>query len=139
MKLNSKHYKFKKVEKYLKTSMFLIVNVGCTKQFKRKVYKYDIKSYHINNNFATLVFQSSIFKNYKFLFISSVVFLDVNKCSNIEVLKHFNIIGIKVNKKIYSTKQFNTVRYLNYNKTVKTFVKVLNRLILKSYSKLLRS
>lgn len=128
MKLKTKRYKFEKVKAYLKNPIFVILNI-------ENVNKLRLKGYSVKNSFASTVFKNSIFYNFKYLFISPVTFLKVD-FKDVTKLKHLNIIGIKINKKMYSGKQLRIIDDLCYKKNVKNFSVMLNKLIIKSYLKL---
>ena len=140
MKLKLKHYKFEKTKKILKTQEFLIASVGCFKALKDNTFKHKLICFLVKNTICKIIFNSSTFIRFKFLLGSSLIFVNLNsyKTNYFKKLKNLNILGVKVQDKIYSSKQFSVVNNLNYGKSVKIFCMVLKKLILNTYLKLIK-
>ena len=131
MKLNSKEYKFKKIENYIKNNKLIffttIVNIKPNS---------NLKSFFINNAYLKRVLANSIYNKLK---------ITVNGINNLLVLKKKNfdyfsflkkslnaenesvLIALKINNKIYSPTQLKTLKSLNYSKNIFYFYNSLKK------------
>ena len=130
MKLNSKEYKFKKIENYIKNNKLIFFTT--TVNFKSDS---NFKSFFVNNAYLKKVLDNSIFNKLK---------ITVNGINNLLVLKkkkdYFSflkkslnnenesvLIALKVNNKIYSPAQLKTLKSLNYSKNIFSFYSSLKK------------
>ena len=139
MKINLKRLKLEKTQICLKSSAFLLVSVHCTKMLKLNILDYGLKTFFVNSKIGLFTFKKSVFKNFKFIFSSSIFFFKIKPgvLNNIKTLNNLNVVGIKLNNKIYSRKQLWAVSYLQYTKNLKVFGKLLTNSVLKTYLKLI--
>lgn len=140
MKLNLKHYKFEKTKTLLKTQGFLIISAGCFKTLENDARKYKLKCFLAKNNICRTIFKTSIFQNFKFLFVCSVVFVDLNfnKLNYFKQIKNAKLIGVKLYDKIYSARQVKMINNIHYIKNLKLVCMILKKSILNSYLKLIK-
>lgn len=140
MKLNLKHYKFEKTKTLLKTQGFIIISAGCFKTLEKNARKYKLKCFLVKNNICRTIFKKSIFQNFKFLFVCSVIFADLNfyKLDYFKQIKNAKVIGVKLYDKIYSARQINLITNIHYIKNIKAICMVLKKSILNSYLKLIK-
>ena len=137
MKLKIKNYKHLKIKNYFKNyKFFLIYNGTSSKSFalkNQKLQKLNLTSYKISNNIAKKVLNRSIYKNFKPIINSLVIFLKSrNNYSNNtfnqlqEIDNSFKLVGLKINNKIY-IKSFLSIilKKFNYNETVLTLLILL--------------
>jgi hypothetical protein len=133
MKFNIKTYKFLKVKNYFKNShCFFLYNTVVQKnniinaQYFKKI---ELKHYKLYNSLTKLIFSSSIYKKYISLIISLLIMIFPDTSSKLVQIPHTNntlsLIGIKINNKIYSSKQIDHFFIFNYKKNVLNLMQTL--------------
>ena len=140
VKFTIKTYKLSKIKKHFKKSHFFFLyntitpknNIKTTQELK----KLDLKYYKLYNTLTRQTLKNSIYQNYQPLINGLVMLVLPRTTINLNTLAHLNDIvtltGIKINNKIYSTKQINPFikfeyvkDYTNLVKTIKSSLKQL--------------
>ena len=147
MELTSKNYKINKIKNYIKTNhIFFLFNGNTLKSydwivteqfFKNMHFKY----YKIFNKSAIKTLNKSVYKQIKTTINGITFFIvpiqDITSLTkqllfnNFELL-FFSLIALKINNKMYSSKQLKNTRSLNY-KTNKLLIYQFNITHLKFY------
>lgn len=115
-----------KIKNYLKNDSLLLILNGINQKSKNQILiKQEIKKlkiiyYKTYNKLTIKLFKNSIYKNFTKLIYSPVFFLttkqkyfNVTTTKYLETLK-FPILGIKLNKKIYTTTQLKNIKSTKY-------------------------
>ena len=118
----SKAYAKQKLIQILKSKKILFIGTDFLINSKGQLKMSQIlkannyKSYRPKSNLFKQVLKDSIFYNYLFLSLGPVVIVQSNTSNNLSSLKDLtiNFFAIKVNNKIYTSKQLSVVRNLNY-------------------------
>jgi len=132
----SKAYAKQKLIQILKSKKILFIGTDFLINSKGQLKMSQIlkannyKSYRPKSNLFKQVLKDSIFYNYLFLSLGPVVIVQSNTSNNLSSLKDLtiNFFAIKVNNKIYTSKQLSVVRNLNYRNNVKNLQNTLDRL-----------
>ena len=124
-----KDYQNLKIKNYLKNYSLLLILNGINQKSKNQIrIKQEIKNlkiiyYKTYNKLTIKIFKNSIYKNFTKLIYSPIFFLitkqkyfNITTTKYLEMLK-FSILGIKLNKKIYTITQLKNIKSTNY-KTV---------------------
>ena len=141
MNLNFKIYKLSKTKSILQNnSLILITSKINNKNFL--ILKKDYKTYSIRNKLLKKLIKRSVLSNLSFAINGSTILATFKNTLNIEsFLKNKTLIGILLNKKLYSPKQLNKTKTLNYEKNINNlyyllkFNLMLNSFKLKKISK----
>lgn len=150
MKFGLKSYKLQKTVNYLKkTPLLFIFNISNLNskswvKTEQTYYTNNIKYFKICNTLSKKAFEYSIFKNITVILNGSICLIYFNKTTNIPFdLKKFIklnpsmlLVGIKLNRKIYSVPQIANIGTLSYNKNIRFFNNSLKQLLKLSYNKL---
>ena len=143
MEFNNKHYKLKKTKTFFqKESFFLIYtsnnlnSKNCLK-LKQTLQKNNLQSTNISNKLAKNFIENSIFKKFSIMLTGSLCLVKMKNHNKInktikELLvldNSITLIGLKFNKKIYSTNQITNFQLLNYSQNMVTLTKSLNKLV----------
>ena len=131
----SKAYAKQKLIQILKSKKILFIGTDFLINSKGQLKMSQIlkannyKSYRPKSNLFKQVLKDSIFYNYLFLSLGPVVIVQSNTSNNLSSLKDLtiNFFAIKVNNKIYTSKQLSVVRNLNYRNNVKNLHNTLDR------------
>ena len=131
----SKAYAKQKLIQILKSKKILFIGTDFLTNSKGQLKISQIlkannyKSYRPKSNLFKQVLKDSIFYNYLFLSLGPVVIVQSNTSNNLSSLKDLtiNFFAIKVNNKIYTSKQLSVVRNLNYRNNVKNLHNTLDR------------
>ena len=153
MKLNCKEYKVQKFQNYFikKNIYFFYTEFNSTSKIRFKQRQLFLDSnlvlLIVVNSVLKVFFKYSIFKNLALLVTGSIVLVSFNTYCNLNlVLKNLIklnsdllLLGIKLNKNIYSVNQFKKISSLNYKNNILILHKSLKNNILFSYFKFLNS
>lgn len=150
MKFELKSYKLQKTKSYFKEKplffMFNVSNLNSKSWLKTEqvFFNYNLKYYKVYNTLSKKFLEKSIFKNTAVLMNGSICLVDFNKNEDIQINLQKIIklnpsmpfLGLRLNTKVYSLSQLNTVSTINYNKTIKVFNKSLKKLLKLPYYKI---
>lgn len=125
-----KDYQNIKIKNYLKNDSLLLISNGINQKskneilIKQEIKKLRITYYKIYNKLTVKIFKNSIYKNFTKLIYSPVFFFttkqkyfNVKTTKYLETLKFF-ILGIKLNKKIYTITQLKNIKSTKYKSIV---------------------
>jgi len=138
MKLNLKKYQIKKTSKFLKKKKIFLIFNGVTRNIKENIGSYKQKledfstaQYKIFNRTALSLIKDSIFKNSKLIIHCVTFFVESNPLNfkkNFKKYalhnfkkKFFNLVGVRINYKIYSTIQSMELNSFKYTQTKTLF------------------
>lgn len=125
-----KNYQNIKLKNYLKTYSLLIITNGINQNYKNQIFskqefkKLKLTYYKIYNKLTRKLFKNSRFKNMTQLIYSPIFFILPKQHNlNISVLNYlekllFLVMGIKLNKKIYSSVQLKNLKSINYKNEI---------------------
>ena len=142
-----KTFKFYKTKNCLKnehlTMFFHMNNLNKSNwlQIEQNFYKNKLKCDKINNSVTKQVFQQSILSNLTILIQGSLCIIYPEKNQSVNVRKVINLnkkiplLGLKLNKNVYSKAQLNDVSTLNYRDNVKMFHKTIKQCLKIPYYK----
>ena len=122
-----KKYQKIKIKNYFKNYSLLFIANGINQNLKNQMLtkqemkkKLKLAYYKIYNKLTTKILKESICKNFTKLIYSPIFFLTPKqKNLNLSTIKYletlsFTILGIKLNKKIYTITQFKNIKSTNY-------------------------
>lgn len=150
MHLTLKSYQVLKLKNYFKNKSLFIV-FHCAKlnlkewvQIEQKLKLLNLKYYKPLNKITINELEKSIHCNYKFMMNGFVVFLSYNCISHCDIAYNLNYIqvslkplliqvSLKLNNKIYSSKQLVKFQKISYKDNVLQLCKVLNQSLKMSY------
>jgi hypothetical protein len=123
VKFNIKTYKLSKIESnFRQNNFFLLCNTKTTKnnlQTTQKLKKLNLKSYKLYKTLTQRIFKDSIYGNQKFLMNGLVMLVIPEAVLTLNTLSQLNevaaVIALKVNNKIYSIEQLNSIIKFKYN------------------------
>ena len=135
MELSRKKYKFSKFKKELqRNKLLLIFNVVANDKwiYINQIFKnLNIKLLKISNKISQLIFKNSIYSNYKYI-LNNFTMIAVMPSSSSLKLKELNtineniyLLGIRLNKNLYLTRQLQKVVTTHYIKSMKRLIKKL--------------
>ena len=138
-----KTFKLYKVKHYFKNQnlvfFFHTTNLNSKRSLKidQDLFTYGLKCHKITNTMTQYALKNSVVSNSSILISGSLclVCLKKNKTLKIDLQKLLNIsktmpvIGVKLNKKIYSKQQLSTLSTLNYTKNIKVLNKMFKKLL----------
>ena len=135
-----KNYQKLKIEKYLKNNSILLLSSGINKKsnnwvkLEQGLKKINLNYYKPYNKIARKIFKTSIYSNFINL-INGPFFLLIPKNETIlnkKILKKetleffkFRLLALKLNKKIYSTKQIQKLNSFVYKESISVFYQFL--------------
>ena len=134
--LRLKHYQYNLFKFILKTIPFIFFRKSFGNNFlniikeKQLFIKLNVKTYKNLSKISQLLIKKSILKNYLSYFKGSINLLCLRK--NFDFYNKFNtdnLILLKINNKIYSRKQLNTLIRFKYINNIEIFKKQLNYFI----------
>ena len=141
---NFKHYQIKKTLKCEQLVLFFHstnLNKINDLKIKQKFYKNNLICKKIRNNVTRLVFKHSILKHFDVFIHGSLCTIyprkgyDFNLKHITKLNKSMSVLGLKLNQKIYSQNQLNSISTLNYNNNIKILTKILKQSIKLPYYK----
>ena len=133
MKFSLKTYKYFKSKHYFKTTNYFFFLQGISLndrniiEIKQNLINHDLKSFKIFNKITIHILKNSIFKNLIVLVRGPIILLYTNHNKNLmfETLKTIhpliNVLGLKLNNKIYSKKQIENLKNTSYRTNILTF------------------
>ena len=133
-----KNYQNLKIKHYIKKSSLLLLANSIHRNSKNQVIvKQELKKLKLNyyktyNKLTIKIFKNSSYKNITKLIYSPVFFLiSKQKHVNLSTIKYlenvsFSILGIKLNKKIYSITQIRNLQSYNYNNGISVLYQFLS-------------
>jgi len=135
MELSRKKYKFSKFKKKLqRNKLLLIFNVVANDKwiYINQIFKnLNIKLLKISNKISQLIFKNSIYSNYKYI-LNNFTMIAVMPSNSSLKLKELNtideniyLLGIRLNKNLYLTRQLQKVVTTHYIKSMKRLIKKL--------------
>ena len=150
MHFTLKNYQKLKLKNYFKNnSLFIFLNTSKLKtkewvKVEQKFKKLGFKYYKLLNKITLKELENSIFVNHSSLINSSVLVINFENQSseklsaNFKKFKHyfknsFILISLKLNNKIYISKQVSNLQELSYKKNIFMLDRTLIRLIKSSY------
>ena len=124
VKFTVKTYKYLTLKTYFKKfRFFFLYNTTIQKNnFKitQELKKLELKYWKLYNTLTVLIMQTSIYRNYTSLINGLVMIVRPNVSMTLNTLAQFNdiltLVGIKVNNKLYSSKQINLIIEFEYIK-----------------------
>jgi len=142
-----KKYQTIKINSYIKTNKFLfffLSNKSTNINWKKNeqiLKKLNLTYYKTINKIILRKFKTSVYKNFTAL-ISGIVLLIASslkqskRVERIETILHknFNLLGLKLNNKIYSVNEIKTISDFSYKKILFVFYRFLEK-----YSKISNS
>ena len=143
MQFKLKNQKIKSLKTFIKkTPVFFIYNdssLDLKNQLKlnQTFFINKLNYFKVHNATAKKVFKNSIFKHLKIIINGPITFvtfksklLNENTFLTMKNLhSSMTLIGIKLNKKIYSTNQLKRISSLNYKKNIKIFNKSITNFL----------
>ena len=141
---NFKHYQIKKILKSEQLVLFFHstdLNKINGLKIKQKFYKNNLICKKIHNNVTRLVFKHSKLKHFDVFIQGSLCTVypkkgyDFNLKHITKLNKSMSVLGLKLNQKIYSQNQLNSISTLNYNNNIKILTKILKQSIKLPYYK----
>lgn len=132
MQFNLKNYQIIKTKQYLKKNNFLLFSIGANQNAQnwinteQKLYKLKLNYHKLYNNVTLKIIKNSIYKNLFYMINSTFFFIKpsnnrlVNKKKLLTGLNSilFNVLSMKLNKKIYTIPQSKNMNSLSYKKNV---------------------
>jgi hypothetical protein len=138
MKLEFQTYQFWKIKNYIKTNkLFFFFNSSRIKSNKwlladQIAKKFKLKYYTVHNNSLLNILIPSIYKNINQIICSIFLLIKQNYQKTSFILNDINYLkplfeplAIKLNNKIYSTKQFKNLKPFNFIKNIENLKKML--------------
>jgi hypothetical protein len=124
VKFNIKTYKLSKIESNFRhNNLLLLCNTKTTRNNLRttqKLKKLNLKSYKLYKTLTQRIFKDSIYGNQEFLINGLVMLVIPEVALTLNTLSQLNevatVIALKVNNKIYSIDQLNSIIKFKYNK-----------------------
>ena len=141
---NFKHYEIKNILKCEQLVLFFHstnLNKINYLKIKQKFYKNSLICKKIHNNITKLSFKRSILKHFDVFVHGSLCLIypkkgyDFNLKHITKLDKSMSVLGLKLNQRIYSQNQFNSISTLNYNNNIKILTKILKQSIKLPYYK----
>lgn len=128
MKLNLKNYQILKTKQYLKENNLIFFSIGANQSAQNWIateqglHKLKLNYHKIYNNIAIKVTKKSIYKNSLSMINSTFFFIKPsgNQLLNKRILFNglnsvlFNLLAVKLNKKVYSISQIKNMSSFNY-------------------------
>jgi ribosomal protein L10 len=138
-----KTFKLYKVKQYFKNQNLVFffhtthLNSKNSLKIEQALFNYGLKCHKITNTVTRYALKNSIMSNSSILINGSLclVCLKKNKTLEIDLQKLLNInktmpvLGVKLNKKIYSKQQLSTLSTLDRTKNIKVLNKMLKKLL----------
>ena len=132
MKLNFRTYQKTQTKSIFKKSNFLLIAIGANQSatnwivIEQNLHKLDVSYTKIYNNVTTKIFHDSVAKKLKNTINSTVFFLthkNLNKMIKSSLLHEiktnkFDVVALKLNKKLYAMPQLQKLNSLHYKKNV---------------------
>ena len=148
MRFNLKNYQILKTKQYLKENNFLLFSIGANQSaqnwinIEQGLHKLKLNYYKIYNNVTLKIIKKSIYKNSLSIINSTFFFLRpfsnqlINQKNLLNSLSSvfFNILSIKLNKKIYTISQSKNITSFNYKTNVSIMYQFLIINLKSSYS-----
>jgi hypothetical protein len=148
MQLNLKSYQIIKTKHYLKDKSFLLFSIGANKstqnwvETEQGLHKFKLNYHKVYNNIAIKIAKKSIYKNSLGMVNSTFFFI---KPSNNQLLNkrnllnglnsiQFNVLSIKLNKKIYAISQSKNMSSFNYKTNMSVMYQFLLTNLKSSYN-----
>ncbi len=144
MSFNLKDYKWLKIKYYFKkvNFFFFFHNIALDNENWIKVeqafFNYKLEYYRVFNSLILNVLKISIFRNLSTLIHGPIILLNskidkltLKKINDNAVI--INLLCLKLNNKIYSSKQVKNLIEFSYKKNIYLFYKLLNCFVKKSY------
>jgi len=137
-----KTFKLYKVKHYFKNQnlvfFFHTTNLNSKRSLKieQDLFNYELECHKITNTITRYALKNSVISNTSILISGSLCLvclkkktlkIDVQKLLNIS--KTMPVLGVKLNKKMYSRQQLSTLSTLNYTKNVKVLNKMFKKLL----------
>jgi hypothetical protein len=147
MKLNLKNYQILKTKQYLKENNFIFFSIGANQSAQNWItteqglHKLKLNYHKIYNNIAIKVTKKSIYKNSLNMISSTFFFIKPsgNQLLNKKILINelnsvrFNLLAVKLNKKVYSISQTKSMSSFNYKTNISVMYQFLITNLKSSY------
>lgn len=147
MKLNLKDYQISKIKQYLKKNNFVFFSIGANQKavnwrnIEQSLYKLKLDYHKIYNNITIKIIKNSIYKNSLNIINSTFFFF---KPTNTKLLNKkfllnglnsilFNLLSVKLNKKIYSISQTKNMSIFSYKTSISIMYQFLITNLKSSY------
>lgn len=148
MQLNLKSYQINKTKQYLKEKSFLLFSIGANQsaqnwiETEQGLYKLKLNYHKVYNNIAIKITKNSIYKNSLNLINSTFFFIEPSSKQLLtkKILLNglssvlFNVLSIKLNKKIYAISQSKNITSFNYKTNVSIMYQFLLTNLKSSYN-----
>ena len=148
MKLNLKSYQINKTKEYFKDKSFLLFSIGANQnaqnwiETEQGLHKLKLNYHKAYNNIAIKIAKNSIYKNSLNLINSTFFFIEpsskrlLGKKSLLNGLNSalFNVLSVKLNKKIYAISQSKNMTSFNYKTNVSIMYQFLLTNLKSSYN-----
>jgi hypothetical protein len=148
MKLNFRTYQQNQTKSTLKKNKFLLFTLGANQNstnwiaIEQNLHKLDLTYNKIYNNITTKVLKDSIAKKIKDTIHSTFFFLthkSTTKVIKSSILNEisaskFNIVALKLNKKLYATPQLKKLSTFHYKKNVAILYQFLSTTLKATHS-----
>ena len=140
MQLNFRNYQKIQTKAVLKKNNFLLFTIGANQNsynwiaFEQNLHKLGLAYTKTYNNVTTKIFQDSVAKKLKNTINSTFFFLKhkntaqiikSNLLNEINTSK-FNVIALKLNKKLYTISQLKTIKSFHYKKNISVLSQYLS-------------
>lgn len=143
MKLNFRTYQKNQTKSLLKKNNFMLFTIGANQSssnwiaLEQNLHKLDLSNTKIYNNVTTKIFRDSIAKKLKNTISSTFFFLthkNINKTIKSNLLNevdtsNFNVVALKLNKKLYAVPQLKKLNSFHYKKNVVVLCQFLSTTI----------
>ena len=140
MKLNFRTYQKTQTKSIIKKNNFLLFTIGANQNssnwvaIEQNLYKLDLAYTKIYNNITTKIFQDSVVKKLKNTISSTFFFLTHKNTAKIikssllnEIsTSKFDVVALKLNKKLYAVPQLKKLNSFHYKKNVAVLYQFLS-------------
>jgi hypothetical protein len=148
MKLNLKNYQLLKTKQYIKENNFIFFSIGANQNAQNWIsteqglHKLKLNYHKIYNNITIKIVKNSIYKNSLNMLNSTFFFIKpfssrlLNKKNILHGLNSllFNVLSIKLNKKIYAISQSKNMNSFNYKANMSIMYQFLITNLKSSYA-----
>lgn len=148
MKLNFRIYQQNRIKSTLKKNKFLIFTIGANQNsvnwitIEQNLHKLDLIHTKIYNNITTKTFKDSIAKKLKETIHSTFFFLthkNTTKIIKSNILNEisaskFDVVALKLNKKLYATPQLKNFNSFHYKKNMTILYQFLSAVLKSTHS-----